>query len=151
MNLKKITLVIIPILIICLTTFIFANLTNILMDKLHVIISGADIINLYIGFFIYLVIGDIIYFCLTIKDVKNLIGLFENKDLLLNKLNKYQKEFNLCYIILIIGLMISYITSYFPLYCLFMMLGLSILVSLQILLLITKYWCSKNGWGYRKN
>lgn len=145
MNLKKITLVIIPILIICLTTFIFANLTNILMDKLHVIISGADIINLYIGFFIYLVIGDIIYFCLTIKDVKNLIGLFENKDLLLNKLNKYQKEFNLCYIILIIGLMISYITSYFPLYCLFMMLGLSILVSLQILLLITKYWCSKNG------
>lgn len=110
MNLKKITLVIIPILIICLTTFIFANLTNILMDKLHVIISGADIINLYIGFFIYLVIGDIIYFCLIIKDVKNLISLFENKDLLLNKLNKYQKEFNLCYIILIIGLAISYIT-----------------------------------------
>ena len=145
MNLKKITIVIISILIICLTTFIFANLTNILMDKLHVIISGADIINLYIGFFIYLVIGDIIYFCLIIKDVKNLISLFENKDLLLNKLNKYQKEFNLCYIILIIGLAISYITSYFPLYCLFMMLGLSILVSLQILLLITKYWCSKNG------
>lgn len=139
MRKRKLKFIIIFILIICFTTFVFANITNLVMVKLNVVISNIDIINMYIGFFVYLCMGDIIFLSFMGNNINNIMELLDNKELFLSKLHKYQKEFNLCYLILVIGLLVACFTPYLPLYCLFLMLGLSIVISLQIMLIVMKY------------
>ena len=52
MRTRKLKFIITFIIIICFTTFVFANLTSFIMDKLNVVISNIDIYNMYIGFFV---------------------------------------------------------------------------------------------------
>lgn len=139
MRKRKLKFIIIFLIIIFATTFVFANITDLVMDKLNVVISNIDIINMYIGFFVYLCMGDIIFLSFMGNNIKNIMGLLENKELFLSKLHKYQKEINICYLILVIGLLVAYFTSYLPIYCLFLMLALSIVISLQIMLVVMKY------------
>lgn len=56
MRKRKLKFIIIFLIIIFATTFVFANITDLVMDKLNVVIS-----NMYIGFFVYLCMGDIIF------------------------------------------------------------------------------------------
>ena len=139
MRTRKLKFIITFIIIICFTTFVFANLTSFIMDKLNVVISNIDIYNMYIGFFVYLCIGDIIFLYYMANNIKNFMGLLEDKELFISKLPKYQKELNICYLILAIGLLVACFTPYLSLYCLFLMLALSIVISLQIMLIVMKY------------
>ena len=139
MRKRKLKFIIIFLIIIFATIFVFANITNLVMDKLNVVISNIDIINMYIGFFVYLCMGDMIFLSFMGNNINNIMGLLENKELFLGKLHKYQKEINICYLILVIGLLVAYFTSYLPIYCLFLMLALSIVISLQIMLVVMKY------------
>lgn len=136
---RKLKFIIIFLIIIFANTFVFANITNFVMDKLNVVISNIDIINMYIGFFVYLCMGDIIFLSFMGNNINNIMGLLDNKELFLSKLHKYQKEINICYLILVIGLLVACFTSYLPIYCLFLMLALSIVISLQIMLVVMKY------------
>lgn len=136
MKMKKI--IALFVLLVCVSALVFANVTNVVLEVYNVVIQDFDVLHYFVGFLGYLLFIDEVFLYLMVKEFSKTAKLVDNKTLFINKLQKYQKEIIVCYIVIIGCLLVSSMTSYFVYFYLFAALSLSVLLPCHILIVYLK-------------